>query len=212
MTGRKNRTFGTVHKLLYNKNIDIFPKMGVLKNMKKYSINTVLTSFAMIMAIAIGFFAIHKQIDTLASGSLYATSLSNPSRAVTIYTNRQYNFKISMPENWKNYSIKESEWIGTTINSEGEIPSEKGALIYIRHPLWTEASPRQDIPIMIFTLDQWKNLQANKYHIGAAPIGPMELDRNKDYVFALPARYNFAFLTGYDEVAQILARKPLKAL
>ncbi|MDD2756827.1 MAG: hypothetical protein PHS80_15045, partial [Methanothrix sp.] len=62
----------------------------------------------------------------------------------------------------------------------------------------------------IFTLAQWDDLLAEKFHIGAAPIGPSELGRNADYVFALPARYNYAFPTGYEEVDQIIQGKPLK--
>ncbi|WWS87568.1 hypothetical protein V6B14_18760 [Sporosarcina psychrophila] len=44
----------------------------------------------------------------------------------------------------------------------------------------------------------------------AAPIGPKELNRNEKYVFAIPARYDFAFLTDYEEVEQILEGKPLE--
>lgn len=184
----------------------------VAKNMKKYSTNTVFTSLAIIFAIAIGFFAINKQVENLATGSLYATSISGSSSLNTTYRNSNYGFKLSMPTSWKNYSVKESEWVGTTSKSTGDVPTEKGPLISIRHPLWTEAVPRQDIPVMVFTTAQWKALQDDKFHIGAAPIGPMELDQNKNFVFALPARYNYAFLTGYDEVAKILAKKSLKAL
>ena len=61
-------------------------------------------------------------------------------------------------------------------------------MISIRHPQWTAENPRQDIPIMIFTIEQWNSLQQEKFHIGAAPIGPTELNRNEKYVFAIPAR------------------------
>lgn len=57
---------------------------------------------------------------------------------------------------------------------------------------------------MIFTLEQWGSLLEGKFHIGAAPIGPTELGRNSKYVFALPARYNFAFPEGYEEVEEII--------
>ncbi|MDP1086626.1 hypothetical protein Q6245_30140, partial [Klebsiella pneumoniae] len=66
-------------------------------------------------------------------------------------------------------------------------------MISIRHPDWTSQNPRQDIPIMIFTLAQWNMLQQDEFHIGAAPINPSELGRNTSYVFARPARYNYAF-------------------
>jgi hypothetical protein len=65
---------------------------------------------------------------------------------------------------------------------------------------------------MIFTLAQWNALGQEKFHIGAAPFGPRELGRNRDYVFALPARYNFAFLEGFEEVETILSNNPLTPL
>ncbi|MGE5629462.1 MAG: hypothetical protein ACM3TR_00020 [Caulobacteraceae bacterium] len=89
---------------------------------------------------------------------------------------------------------------------------ETGPVLKIRHPLWTEENPRQDIPIMILTIDQWISLGNGKFHIGAAPIGPTELARSNKYVFALPARYNYAFPAGYEEVEKILEQKPLKPL
>jgi hypothetical protein len=85
-------------------------------------------------------------------------------------------------------------------------------MISIRHPEWTAENPRQDIPIMIFTTAQWNSLQQGKFHIGAAPIGPSELGRNAKYVFALPARYNYAFPTGYEEVESILKSDPLQPI
>jgi hypothetical protein len=57
---------------------------------------------------------------------------------------------------------------------------------------------------MVFTLKQWTDLDKDVFHIGAAPVNPSELGRNSKYVFALPARYNYSFLEGYEEVDQIL--------
>lgn len=57
---------------------------------------------------------------------------------------------------------------------------------------------------MVFTPAQWNSLQGDEFHIGAAPMNPSELGRSSQYVLALPARYNYAFPTGYEEVEQIL--------
>jgi len=46
----------------------------------------------------------------------------------------------------------------------------------------------------------------------AAPVGPKELGSNSKYVFALPARYNYEFLEGYEEVEAILESNPLKVI
>lgn len=103
------------------------------------------------------------------------------------------------------------KWEGLAIGGpqSGETV-ETGPMISIRHPQWTPENQRQDIPIMIFTLDQWNSLLQGKFHIGAAPVGPKELGSNTRYVFTLPARYNFAFPTGYEEVEKILESNPLQ--
>lgn len=127
------------------------------------------------------------------------------------YENTQYGFSFSLPVSWKGYSIITDKWEGLAINEqEGEKTVETGPVINIRNPDWTDQNPRQDIPIMIFTVTQWDELQKEKFHIGAAPIGPSELGHNSRYIFALPARYNFAFPTGYEEVEKILGGKPLQ--
>lgn len=130
----------------------------------------------------------------------------------TVYRNTQYGFRFSLPESWQGYSIITDKWEGSAPgSSQGSVTIETGSLISIRHPQWTAQNQRQDIPIMIFTLTQWNSLQQGEFHIGAAPVGPSELGRNTRYVFALPARYNYAFPTGYEEVENILQSNPLQA-
>lgn len=129
-----------------------------------------------------------------------------------VYKNTQHGFTFSLPKSWEDYKIITDEWEGLSIDdsNQGEV-IEKGPIISIRHPKWTSEEQQQDIPIMIFTIEQWEALEDGKFHIGAAPIGPTELARNSKYVFALPARYNYAFPTGYEEVEQILEANPLHA-
>ena len=134
-----------------------------------------------------------------------------PQSQGVIYYNTQYGFSFELPESWKDFSIVDTRWEGLAVagGKTGKIV-EEGPEVFIRHPLWTSQNPRQDIPILIFTLDQWDALQKEAFHIGAAPIGPSELARNSRYVFALPARYNFAYPAGYEEVEAILKDQPLK--
>ena len=127
------------------------------------------------------------------------------------YRNTQYGFSFSLSASWKGYSIVTDRWQGYVNGQQGDELAQQGPLISIRHPLWTSANPRQDIPVMVFTFAQWDSLQRNEFHIGAAPIGPSKLGRNTQYVFALPARYNFAFPTGWDEVQKILEDQSLRA-
>jgi len=130
-----------------------------------------------------------------------------------VYENDEYGFRFTLPAGWKGYTIVQDTWEGLSLeeSSEGEV-TESGPIVSIRHPKWTAEQPRQDIPIMVFTLDQWEALEQGKFHIGAAPVGPRELGRNSRYLFALPARYNYAFPTGHEEVEDILNGNPLKPM
>ncbi|WP_411676996.1 hypothetical protein [Caproicibacter sp.] len=132
--------------------------------------------------------------------------------ASVVYENTQYGFTVSLPSSWKGYTVRTEDWQGYSLvpGQEGKI-TETGPEIFIRHPKWTKETPRQDIPILIFTLDQWNEIQKDQFHIGAAAIGPSELARNSKYVFALPARYNFAFLPGYEEVDTLIRGGAVKA-
>lgn len=130
----------------------------------------------------------------------------------TVYESSEYGLRFSLPESWDGYTIVVEEWEGLSISDQEENSIvETGPVINIRHPLWTSQRPRQDIPIMIFTIEQWDSLRKDEFSIGAAPIGPSELGRNSKYVFALPARYNYSFPEGYEEVEEILEENPLES-
>lgn len=119
------------------------------------------------------------------------------------YEDIRYGLTLSLPSTWRGYTVLNENWTGNIIDSP---TNEKiiGPEIIIRHPLWTAESPRQDIPIMILTQKEWSLIWDNKLAIGAAPIGPSKLYSNDNYVFAIPARYNYAFPTGFEEVDQII--------
>lgn len=125
------------------------------------------------------------------------------------YTNNQFGFAVALPSTWNGYLL---------VSGTREIrDADSGSVVSIaptisvRHPLWTAGVPRQDIPIDIYTLSQWSGIESEKYSVSAAPIPPSEFARNSRYVFALPARYNFAFPEGFQEVETIIAGKPLTA-
>ncbi|MEA4891200.1 MAG: hypothetical protein VB085_01370 [Peptococcaceae bacterium] len=122
-----------------------------------------------------------------------------------VYENTEYGFRFSLPETWEGYTVVEEQWEGIS----GTEVAESGPRLLIRHPDWTRDDPRQDIPLMIFTPGQWSALQNEEFSVGAAPIGPSKLGSNSQYVFALPARYNFAFPTGFEEVEEIINGHPL---
>lgn len=148
-------------------------------------------------------------IDKIQPKKIESKQLNKKAKTL-VYNNARYGFSFNLPESWRNYRIVSNTWEGITKDEVlGERVVQKGPMLSVRHPEWTKKNPRQDIPIMIFTIAQWDMLQNDKFHIGAAPIGPSELGRNNKYIFALPARYNFAFLTGYEEVEKILNNNPL---
>lgn len=135
-------------------------------------------------------------------------SATSPAASIE-YRNTEFGFTFTLPASWEGYSIVPQTWEGINAGLSGDQVVEKGPIVIIRHPAWTSATPRQDIPIMVFTLTQWESLSQDKFHIGAAPIGPSELGRNGRFVFALPARYNYSFPPGFEEVESILAGQPL---
>jgi len=138
-------------------------------------------------------------------------SLSSNIEEGVQYKNVEYGFVFDLPDNWRGYSIVTGTWSGLDV-SDNEQMRVTGPMVSIRSPLWTEEIPRQDIPILIVVSEQWNKLLADKLYIGAAPINPSELGRNDNYVFALPARYNFAFPEGFEEVDEILKANSLRGL
>ena len=126
-----------------------------------------------------------------------------------LYENKEYGFTFSLPKSWEGYQIVNDSWEGILADQQQNNIVD-GPILSIRHPKWTEKTPRQDIPIMVFTLEQWSSLEKEEFHIGAAPIPPKKLGQNDKYVFALPPRYNFAFPEGFEEVEDILETNPLQ--
>jgi hypothetical protein len=166
---------------------------------------------AVAVLLTIGVFVWKTSTDNGRQAADGNTASSTEQTAQLKYKNEQYSFSISLPDSWIGYTIITDIWTGNTTGNQGEQLFTEGPLISVRHPLWTAAVPRQDIPVMVFTLNQWQDLANDKFHIGAAPIGPSELGRNAKYVFALPARYNYAFPAGYEEVDQIVISGNFKA-
>jgi len=126
-----------------------------------------------------------------------------------IYHNIQYGFCFLLPADWKGYRIITGKWSGTVLDTGLK---EGGPELLIRNPKWTEADPWQDIPIMVFTPSQWKLVAADNLAVSAAPIGPAELGRNKNHVFALPPRWiGFTDDNGQDELETLMNQNPFQA-
>lgn len=166
--------------------------------------------FLVMLGIGASYMASVKQREA-APPPLNAPGTEAPESGINEYRSEEYGFIITLPESWRGYTVTIDRWSGYKPDDQlGEVPAADGPVVSIHNPRWTAETPYQDIPIMVFTLEQWDALQKDAFHIGAAPIGPSELGRNVRYVFALPARYNFAFPPGFEEVDEILQSKPLK--
>lgn len=147
-------------------------------------------------------------ICTVASVPLQSQSRGTPpirsiSSSSIVYVNREYGFRFYLPRSWKGYSV-------TVKRTEDNFAQVEPAFITIRHPLWTRQDPHEDIPIMVFAIEEWPKVKDGRVSVSAAPFAPWELGRNKKYVFALPARYNYDFSTGWEEVDKIMKDKPLQ--
>jgi hypothetical protein len=123
------------------------------------------------------------------------------------YRNREYGFCFTLPESWKGFRLLWSEWQGSVLTANGEVAHVlRGPKLQIRHPKWTQENPREDMPIMVFTIAQWNESPI----VSAAPFGPAELGRNRKYVFAVPPRWDYDFSEGYEEAEKILTPASLR--
>lgn len=175
--------------------------------MKRKKITNILIIVILVIIIEIvGYFILVKNQTKNIPNQIPVTQ---PETSIN-YVNSQYGFNFLLPLSWKGYSIVNTEWEGYIVDGDAS-QNIKGPKILIRHPLWTAAIPRQDIPILIFTPAEWDQIQQEKLAVSAAPIGPSRLGQNAKYIFALPARYNFAYPVGFEEVEKIMESKPLSA-
>jgi hypothetical protein len=128
-------------------------------------------------------------------------------RGTIEYRNTIYGFSFTLPESWKGYRVLWAEWEGSVLRDDGKVARDfRGPKLQIRHPKWSEENPREDTPIMIFTIAQW-----NEHPIvSAAPFDPAELGHNRKYVFAVPPRWDYDFAQGWEEAQEILTSDSLR--
>ena len=130
---------------------------------------------------------------------------ADPATDSIVYKDTKYGFTFSLPSGWKGYAIVVDKWEGDN-REKGAV--EGGPMIRIRHPGWTKENPRQDIPLMIFSLAQWEAVEQGAFVFGASQVSPSEIGRNRKYVFAIFPRFN-PDVAGVREVELILQHGPL---
>lgn len=156
----------------------------------------------MFVIIILGIVAVPLYYFTLVKKYTLITQLLTTSSAFTTYTNNEYGFSIALPDSWNGYNEILGQWEARDVGSGDVI--DHGPIFTLRHPKWTEENKREDMPIMIFTPLQWASVQSGNISLGAAPIPPSVLGKNSKYVITLPARYNYDYKTGFEEVDQLV--------
>lgn len=125
-----------------------------------------------------------------------------PFASGVVYRNTQYGLQVNLPDSWKGYTVIAGTREIRDIASGAVVAT--APTIKLRNPLWTAAKHYEDLPIDIYTPVQWAKITGEQYSVSAAPIPPSELAHNSRYVFALPARYNYDFATGFEELDQLI--------
>ena len=129
------------------------------------------------------------------------------------YTNSEYGFTMQFPASWKGYSVVNRTWQGWAI--DGSNQKYSGPEILIKNPQTTTEQQYQDIPIMIFTHEQWGPETGMEiigvsehpagFSVSAAPIGPAKIGENSKYFFATPPRWwGFTSDLGGEEAVNIV--------
>jgi hypothetical protein len=124
------------------------------------------------------------------------------------YQNTQYDLTFSLPAGWQGYAVLIQEWkasLYATNNPSGTVVgTERGPIIVLRHPQWRTNDQYQDIEIMVFTQQQWKEECAGGFFpYAGGVIG--EMWHNEKCVFGLYDRYNWGELKGMKEVSDLVA-------
>ena len=146
------------------------------------------------------------QQGTSSAAGQQAQKAAEPPPEALEYKNIKYGFRFSLPNGWTGYTIVTEQWEASDAQ-KGVV--ERGPIVYIRHPAWTKEEPRQDIPIMVFTLTQWESVEHGDFFISGAAIVPGELGRNRKYAFAVSRRVEDSDVAGAKEVNEILQQHPL---
>jgi hypothetical protein len=128
----------------------------------------------------------------------------NDSAKQVVYRDTKYGFSFVLPRSWKGYKVLWETWEGTFFDSSRTM---QGPMIIFRNSRWRTDKPTEDIPVMIYTITQWDASPI----VSSAPVGPGELGRNRKYVFALPARWAYDGLDGWEEAFAITGHHPLHA-
>ncbi len=148
-----------------------------------------------------------KFILFLLAASLLGTGCKqiDPATAPVVYHNADYGLTFTLPADWRGYTVLMQKWEGSDYvpaHDRAEVVAH-GPMIILRHPQWTSENPRQDIPIDVFTRDQWDGLHAGRFEVGVGGY-EREFEHNERYVFAVSSRFDWGELKGREETEKIV--------
>jgi hypothetical protein len=129
-----------------------------------------------------------------------------PLNSNIVYRNSDYGLAFSLPATWTGYTVLLRQWESRQYqpSSDREVVVAKGPAIVFRDPRWKATSPRQDIPILVFTREQW---EANRQEGIFAGGVVYEISRNQRYVFGIYSRFNADdSIEGWKEAEEIVRR------
>jgi hypothetical protein len=136
----------------------------------------------------------------LAAGCASSNVSNLQSQLPVEYHDGKYGLTFWLPADWLGFSVLREEW-------HASMSPEHGPMIVLRHPQWRTNSPYQDIPIMVFTRNQWTAKNSDYgFYIGAGGI-EYEISHNNDYVFGISSRFNWAdTVTGSEEAGDAVQK------
>lgn len=178
-------------------NSSISSSVSGLKQNPNSSLSTVSSN----KTEATGYKSINSSSGSVSRSSVLSSNLTQHNHIV--YNNTEYHFKFYLPSSWKGYTIINSSWAASKAIT--------GPIIYIRNPAWTQSNPYEDLPIMIFTTDQWNSLKNGNFNVSGASMDPKKLGSNQNYVFATPPRWFFDMKTEANSAIQFMNSDPLCA-
>ncbi len=161
-------------------------------NIKKLMM-AALVSIALILVIIIGA-SVYKFNFTNSDIYIIDSQVNANTTDSLVYKNLEYNFELTLLPSWSKYEVSTSTNHGAT-------------LITIRNiNMWKGDGSYMDIPVLVYTREYYYDKANQDVNYGfAAPIPPTIRAENDKYILVTAPRYNFSYLTGFEDVERILS-------
>ena len=134
-----------------------------------------------------------------------STAPRQPANLPLRYHNAQYDFTFFLPSDWEGYSVKTEPWQADLRSADYQkvIGTEHGPILIFRHPRWKAGNLYQDIPILVFTRNQWDAVIPQRLFVGAGGTID-EISHSAGFVFGINSRHNWTELEGWEQTGRIV--------